>query len=124
MKAAEEPEFPMLPISFNDLAALRSILSGYLAYLRRTTPRTQERQTLMRVLEGVYQRLTGISSQAVEVRIFLSVTEIEAVNTAMLGFAAFVRQKVAPSKERDETLQTVELLRQYVMRMLPPGNNK
>lgn len=118
MKAAEGPEFPVLPISFNDLAALRSILSGYLAYLRRTSPRTQERQRLMQVLEGVYQRLTGISSQAMEVRIFLSVAGIEAVNTAMLGFVAFVRQKVAPSRERDETLQTVELLRQHVMKML------
>jgi hypothetical protein len=49
--------------------------------------------------------------------------EIEAVNTAMLGFTAFVRQKVAPSRERDETLQTVELLRLYVMRMLP-GRDK
>jgi len=118
MKSGERPEFPLLPISFNDLAALRSILSGYLAYLRRTTPRTQERQRLMQVLEGVYQRLTGISAQAMEVRIVLSVAEVEAVNTAMLGFAAFVRQKVAPSRERDETLQTVEQLRQYVMRML------
>ncbi len=119
MKTAEGPEFPMLPISFNDLAALRSILSGYLAYLRRTTPHTQERQRLMQVLQGVYQRLTGISSQAMEVRIVLSVAEVEALNTAMLGFAAFVRQKGAPSRERDETLQTVEQLRLYVIRMLP-----
>src|ERR1051326_2919105 len=108
MKATEGSEFPVLPISFNDLAALRSILSGYRAYLRRTTPRTQERQRLMQVLEGVYQRLIGISSQAIEVGIVLSVTEVEAVNTAMLGFAAFVRERVAPSRERDETLQTVE----------------
>ena len=118
MKPAEEPEFSMLPISFNDLAALRSILSGYLAFLRRTTPRTQERQRLMQVLEGVYQRLTGISTQPIEVRIVLSVEEVEAVNTAMLGFAAFVRQKVSPSRERDETLQTLEQLRLHVMTML------
>jgi len=51
------------------------------------------------------------------------VVEIEAVNTAMLGFAAFVRQKVPPSLERDETLQTLERLRQHVMTMLPPANN-
>jgi hypothetical protein len=118
MKTAEGSEFPLLPISFNDLAALRSIISGYLASLRRTTPRTQERQRLMQLLQGVYQRLTGISSQAIEARIALSVAEVEAVNTAMLGFAAFVLQKVSPSRERDETLQTVEQLRQHVMTML------
>jgi hypothetical protein len=66
MKPAEGPELPTVLIGLHDLVALRSILSGYLAYLRRTTPCKQERQRLMQVLEGVYQRLTGISSQAME----------------------------------------------------------
>ena len=37
---------------------------------------------------------------------------------ALLGFAAFVRQKVSPSTERDETLQMLELLRQQLVTML------
>ena len=53
-----------------------------------------------------------------EARIFLSVPEVEALNSAMLGFAAFVRQKVSPSTERDETLQTLEQLRQHLVTML------
>jgi hypothetical protein len=118
MKQREGYELPTVPIGLNDLAVLRSIISGYLAFLRRTGARTQQRQTLMQVLEGVYQRLTGISAQTVEARIFLSVTEVEALNTALLGFAAFVRQKVSPSTERDETLQTLELLRQHLVAML------
>ena len=123
MNPAEEPDkLPTVPMSMNDLAALRSILSGYLAYLRRTTLRTQERQQLMQLLQGVYQRLAGISAQAIEVHIVLSVAEVKAVNTAMLGFAAFVRQKVPPSRERDETSETVEQLRQHVMRMLPEND--
>src|SRR5450759_4977531 len=36
-----------------------------------------------------------------EARIFLSVPEVEALNSALLGFVAFVRQKVSPSTERD-----------------------
>ena len=120
MNPAEEPDkLPTVPISMNDLAALRSILGGYLAYLRRATPRTQQRQRLIQVLQGVYQRLMGISSQAVEVRLFLSVAELEAVNTAMLGFAAFVYQKVLPSRERDDTLQTVEQLRLHLIAIIP-----
>jgi hypothetical protein len=111
-------ELPTLPIGFNDLAVLRSIISGYLVYLRRTVAHSPHRQTQMRLLEGIYQRLTGISAQAVEARIFLSVAEVEALNTAILGFAAFVRQKVSPSTERDETLQTLELLRQHLVTML------
>ena len=119
MKSTEEPdELPTVPVGMHDLAALRSILGGYLAYLHRATPRTQQRQRLIQVLQGVYQRLMGISSQVVEVRLFLSVAELEAVNTAMLGFAAFVREKVLPSRERDDTLQTLEQLRQHIMTML------
>ena len=118
MTHRQERELPALPIGFNDLSALRSIVSSYLAYLRRTTPRTQQRQTQIHLLEAIYQRLTGISAQAVEARIFLSVMEIEALNTAILGFAAFVRHKVSPSRERDETLQTLEQLRLHLMTML------
>ena len=118
MKHRQGHELPTVPIGFNDLAALRSIISGYLAVLRRTAGQSPQRQAHIRLLEGVYQRLTGISSQAMEARIFLSVPEVEALNTALLGFAAFVRQKVPPSTERDETLQTLELLRQQLLTML------
>jgi hypothetical protein len=118
MRQRQVNELPTLPIGFNDLAALRSIISGYLAVLRRTAAQTPQRQTHMLLLESVYQRLPGISAQAVEARIFLSVPEVEALNTALLGFAAFVRQKVSPSTERDETLQTLELLRQHLVAML------
>ena len=118
MKQRQVNELPTLPIGFNDLAALRSIISGYLVYLRRTSAHSPQRQTHMYLLEGVYQRLTGISSQAVEARIFLRVPEVEALNSALLGFAAFVRQKVPASMERDDTLQTLEQLRQSLLKML------
>ena len=119
MNPAEEPDsLPTLAMSMNDPAALRSIISGYLAYLHRSTPRTQQRQALIQVLQAVSRRLMGISSEAVEVRLVLSVVELEAVNTAMLGFAAFVRQKVLPSRDRDDTLHAAEQLRQHLMTML------
>ena len=107
MKQRQVNDIPTLAIGLNDLAALRSIISGYLVVLRRTAPQTQQRQTQIRLLEGVYQRLTGISAQVVE-----------ALNNALLGFAAFVCQKVSPSTERDETLQTLEKLRQHLAAML------
>jgi len=118
MKQRQEHELPTLPIGFNDLAALRSIISGYLVVLRWTAAHTQQRQTQIHLLEGVYQRLTDISSHAVEAQILLSAPEIDAMNSALLGFAAFVRQKVSPSTERDETLKDLELLRQRLVAML------
>ena len=118
MKNRQGHELPTVPIGFNDLTALRSIISGYLVVLRRTAAQSPQRQTHIHLLESVYQRLMGISAQALEARIFLSVPEVKALNSALLGFAAFVRQKVPPSMERDETLQTLELLRQQLLTML------
>lgn len=118
MKQRQGHELPTVPVGLNDLAALRSIISGYLVVLRRTAAQSPQRQAQVYLLEGVYQRLTGISTQALEARIYLSVPEVEALNTALLGFAAFVRLKVPPSIERDETLQTLELLRRQLLTML------
>jgi len=47
------------------------------------------------------------------------VPEIRALESALLGFAAFVRLKVPPSKDRDETLQDLERFRQQLVAMLP-----
>lgn len=40
-------------------------------------------------------------------------------HNVLLGFAAFVRQKVPPSEERDETLQDTERFRLRLARLLP-----
>ena len=110
---------PKLLVSFNDLMVLRSIIRGYLAYLRRSVLPAQQRQKQMaqaRLLEGLYARLVGIPVGAVEVCLPLTVPEVHALNVAMLGFAAFVRQKVPPTRERDETLETLEGLRQDLIK--------
>jgi hypothetical protein len=73
------------------------------------------------ITKGIPEDKTGIQqdeTKAVEARIFLSVPEVAALNYALLGFAAFVRQKVSPSTERDETLQILEQLRQQLVAML------
>lgn len=109
---------PNLPVGFNDLVVLRNIIRGYLAYMRRTALPAREKQRQMRLLEGVYKRLVEMPTHALEVVIPLTAAEIDALNSAVLGFAAFVRQKVSPSRERDETLQTLEDLRWELVGML------
>ncbi len=109
---------PTLTLGFNDLASLRSILRAYITYTRRTSRQTRERDDLLHLLESVYLRLASIPVNVAEVTIALSVTEIGAVNMALLGFIAFVRAKVSSSRERDETLQDVERMRQALMEML------
>ena len=111
--------FPTVKVGFNDLSVLRNVIRGYLSYSRRTTIPTPERQEQARLLESIYQRLTARPNSAAEVHIHLQVQEIHALNAAMLGFCTFVRQKVPPSRDRDETLQDLEGFRQMLLAMLP-----
>lgn len=112
---------PVLPVGFNDLEALRSVIIGYLAYARRSNPPSRQRDGRMRLLSGLYQRLAAIPPGSAEVRIPLSESEIQALNDAIVVFDAFVREKVSPSLEREETLYSLEQLRQMLLRMLAPA---
>lgn len=109
---------PVLSVSFNDLTALRSVILGYLSYARRSIPPSWQRDAQIRLLESLHQRLVGMPSGSTKARIFLQKPEIQALNDALLVFTAFVRQKVSPSPERDETLNTLERLRQTLLQML------
>ena len=119
MSQQNPPSEPTLRLSLNDLAVLRSVICGYMAYVRRTVPLAQHPHVQLRLLDSLYQRLSGIPSDALNVQIPLPVPEIRALESALLGFAAFVRQKVPPSKDRDETLLELERFRQQLVAMLP-----
>ncbi|HZS78818.1 MAG TPA: hypothetical protein VFA41_19565 [Ktedonobacteraceae bacterium] len=113
----QEP-LPTLPIGMGDLRALRSIVHSYMALLRRTVPPSRKREEEMAVLQRLYFRMQGIPADAVEVRVDLTVSEIQALSKAISGFAAFVRHKVPASRYRDETLGMLEQLRQDLVGMI------
>src|SRR5712692_4824799 len=98
---------PELPLGFGDLGVLRDIIQAYLAFLPRAGISAQEKQMQMHLLKGVMFKLADIPEQVAEARIMLSVGEIYALSCAIQVFIAFVRDKVSPSRERDETLQDV-----------------
>jgi len=108
---------PTLALNFNDLASVRSIIRAYITYTRRVSPPTRERDEQIHVLESLYLRLTNMPVNVGEVAIPLSVAEVAALNCAIAGFCAFVRHKVPPSRERDETLQDVERMREVLAHM-------
>jgi len=118
MSYRDAQAMPVLPVGLADLAALRSVIIGYLAYARRSIPPSRQRDGRMRLLEGLYQRLAGIPPDSAEVRILLSEPEIRALNEAIAVFDAFVRAKVSPTRERDKTLSSLEQLRQALLGML------
>lgn len=122
MNMSQHPlsDVPALPVGYNDLAVLRGVIRGYLATIRRSSVPSQERQRQIVLLEGVYNRLAAVSRNAAVLYLPLSLPEIYALNSAMLGFAAFVWEKVPSSRERDETLQTLEELRRDLLGVLTP----
>ncbi len=119
MSQSQLPGVPNLLLGFNDLSVLRSVIRGYVTYTRRAVPSSQTRDIQLHLLEDVYRRLTGIPPGTLEVHIMLLMPEIHALDCAFRGFADFVRQKVPPSKERDETLRDLEGFRQHLARLLP-----
>jgi hypothetical protein len=108
---------PTLALNFNDLASVRSIIRAYITYTRRVNKPTRERDEQMHVLESLYLRLANIPVNVADIALLLNVAEVAALDCAIAGFCAFVRNKVSPSRERDETLQDVERLRQALARM-------
>jgi len=109
---------PTLALNFNDLASVRSIIRAYITYTRRVSRPTRERDEQIHVLESLYLRLANIPVNVADMALLLSVAEVAALDCAIAGFCAFVRNKVSPSRERDETLQDVERLREVLAQML------
>ena len=101
-------QLPTLALSFNDLASVRGIIRAYITYTRRVTQPTRARDEQIHVLESLYLRLANMPVNVADMAILLSVAEIAALDCAIAGFCAFVRNKVSPSRERDETLQDVD----------------
>lgn len=112
---------PTLALSFNDLVSVRSIIRAYITYTRRVSKPTRERDEQMHVLESLYLRLTNLPINVTDVALLLSIAEVAALDSAIAGFCTFVRTKVPPSRERDETLQDVERMREVLAQMLLTG---
>lgn len=109
---------PTLALSFHDLTALRGIIRAHITYTRRMSKPGPARQDQLEVLECLYMRLASVSATMNEIAFLLSIAEAAALSGAIAGFCAFVRSKVPPSQERDETLQEIERMREALAHML------
>lgn len=109
---------PTLALNFHDLTALRGIIRAYITYTRRASKPSCTRDEQLRLLENLYMRLANMPTNVPDIALLLSTAEVAALDCAIAGFCAFVRSKVPPSRERDETLQDVERMRVVLARML------
>ena len=109
---------PTLALNFHDLVAVRGIICAYISYTRRASKPSRQRDEQIHVLESLYLRMANIPANVSDIALLLSTAEVAAPDCAIAGFCAFVRSKVPPSRERDETLQDVERMREVLAHML------
>lgn len=111
-----QKRMPTLMVGLNDLAILRTVIQSYLALIRRRALPSQQRDEEFAVLQEVQRRIAGIPAHALEVQISLFGPEVQALNNALTGFSYFIRAKVPPSREREESLRDLERFRLHFIR--------
>jgi hypothetical protein len=118
MRKVQLHPVPTLALGSHDLEGLRLIILAHITYTRRTSKPSGERQEHLAVLEALYTRLASVPATMNDIAFILSMAEVAALCSAIRGFCAFVRNKVPPSQERDETLRDVEKMHEVLRQML------
>ncbi len=118
MRKVQLHPVPTLALGSHDLEGLRLIILAHITYTRRTSKPSGERQERLAVLEALYTRLMSVPATVSDIAFILSIAEVAALCGAIAGFCAFVRSRVQPSQEREETLRKTEQMREVLLQML------
>jgi len=118
----EPGNIPLLPIAWDDLKVLASVLKGYLAYVRKTMPAGAKREQQIRILQRLHERVAHLLAKG-EGALLFSVDELVALKEAISGFAALITWMVPQSSERDRVLESMQGLYQQFAQMLAPFVN-
>lgn len=113
-----QQNIPTFSIGLDDFQVLRTVITSYLTLIYRTVPPSRKRNEEITLLQDIQRRIPSIPCHALEVQVILFVPEVQALNNALTAFAAFIRKKVPPSRDRDETLRDLERFRQHLTRTL------
>jgi hypothetical protein len=112
---------PQVSLHPDDISVLAQVIRGYLAFLRNEGVPSKKRAVQIHTLQRLQQRLTAITSaHAEKTCVALTADDTQVLDAALRGFITLVRRMVPASKERDETLQDVENLRQHLAKILAP----
>ncbi|GHO93847.1 hypothetical protein KSF_038950 [Reticulibacter mediterranei] len=104
----EDGEHTVVPISQNDVLALRAILQFYGTYLMQNKMPSAKRSADLLMLQVLIFKLSYVSSLP------LLVEELELMKAALNIFIAEVKRRVSGSKGRDGVLESSEQLLRYI----------
>lgn len=105
---------PHVFISREDLVTIDSIVKGYLAYLRKGFPASSEHDQQIQVLQQLQQRFANIlvpKEPIEDIGLLLLDVEVDALDSALLGFMRVLPRFAPPSPARDEAIHGVQDIR-------------
>jgi hypothetical protein len=108
-------------ISPNELNVLATILSFYEHYLLRRAAPSAKRSRQITEIQFLQVKLQLLASAKAAVFTF---EVLDCIDAAMNIFSSQVRQKIPPSKNRDEILESCEGLRAYLAKTFASLRNK
>jgi hypothetical protein len=113
-----------VPLHPNEFKALHTAIEGYLAFLQHAVQPSQERNSVIEVLQAVCFRLAKLlRAQQEGAHLWLTDVEVRAIDTAVQTFCRLVPWVIEPSPQRDETLQELDKVRLRVSRLVFPLND-
>jgi len=113
---------PLLPITWDDLKAIQSVLKGHMASVRATMPGGAKREKHIQTLRGLHERVTSLLAKGDGMLLF-SVDELVALTEAISSFAALIMWMVPQSGDRDGVIASLQTLYQQFSQMLSPFVN-
>ena len=100
---------PLLPITWDDLKAIQSVLKGHMASVRATMPGGAKREKHIQTLRGLHERVTSLLAKGDGMLLF-SVDELVALTEAISSFAALIMWMVPQSGDRDGVIASLQTL--------------
>lgn len=118
---SKQEQKPLVKLSVNDLTAIGYVLFPYAQFVHRIIPPSQERGRILVIIERLRKRIASLQSSYVngkEEQFPLTKEELGVIDAALGTFLEGVHRLIPQSARRDETIQTCNNLRQYLIKAI------
>jgi hypothetical protein len=122
---SKQEQEPLVKLSVNDLTAIGYVLFPYAQFVHRIIPPSRERGQILVIIERLRKRIASLQSSYVngeEKQFPLTKEELGVIDAALGTFLEGVHRLIPQSAQRDETIQTCNNLRQYLVKTLDTIN--
>ncbi len=122
---SKQEQKPLVKLSVNDLTAIGYVLFPYAQFVHQIIPPSRERGHILVIIERLRKRIASLQSSygnGEEEQFPLTKEELGVIDAALGTFLEGVHRFIPQSAQRDETIQTCNNLRQYLVKALDTIN--